>query len=667
MVYSFVDIDFVSVPDPNQAIFLVETSQGINILETFKAFRLAANQTKIPKFTTTYLGFISTNYKDAVNMDANVTNIFTVQWTEGIAGSGLGTVRITANFPNAVFEVDLNTTDAVISITNEDDPVFEIDELEISEADTNKCMNVEVSVATSVLAVDILEPFELIGNTDNPIVFDWMRGQTFNLKLKDANDYIINQTVTTPPLLNSANFGITINPSPSGSTVIVNNTNSDGLELEYSLNGTAWQDENVFPSLGVDTYTLYVRDQYGCSFQKEFTINDTNIYIPYEYYSKSNAITMAKQVTFGDASNYRNDENTLSCQVEDEVKFKEIQLFQTADKVPSQFLSNYSTLTATVIKPDASTVSIPIVKKSNHIGIKDKRDAIKYDRGGGKTGIYFQSGNIYDYDTNAIIDTYSLMGYLPYWGVAGNYISLGASFYQIEDVVIDESKNSRVLVIDNVYTGVDAPQIVGSIFNYHVFEVYEYVVDMAAYDGLDIKVKLEMTDPNFETVIYNSELINVKVRHENTVEIKYRNIDNTDVFWATGIEYIIRQQLIDKEGYLLDESEIELTDTSVVLIEGSIYEGDIFHFEPNTKQVMQKIARALSSKVVFLDETGYKKNGNIEIEKQQLSNAYVIDAKMLKNGQIYQSQSFGVEIGLYDSAPIEIPGLVDYNDGFVQY
>jgi hypothetical protein len=56
-----------------------------------------------------------------------------------------------------------------------------------------------------------------------------------------------------------------------------------------------------------------------------------------------------------------------------------------------------------------------INKKSNNIGITDKRDAIKYDLGNGNTGLFFAAGNVYDYATNAITDQYVLNGLLPEW------------------------------------------------------------------------------------------------------------------------------------------------------------------------------------------------------------------------------------------------------------
>ena len=68
--------------------------------------------------TGTYAGTVSENYKNAFELDFNTTGIFTVVNTNGAAGSGLGLVNITANYPNANFATLLNTANANIFIDN---------------------------------------------------------------------------------------------------------------------------------------------------------------------------------------------------------------------------------------------------------------------------------------------------------------------------------------------------------------------------------------------------------------------------------------------------------------------------------------------------------------------------------------------------------------------
>ena len=68
--------------------------------------------------TGTYAGSVSENYKNALDLDFNTSNIFTITNTNGAAGSGLGTVTITANYPNAIFYLVSTTADLNVTINN---------------------------------------------------------------------------------------------------------------------------------------------------------------------------------------------------------------------------------------------------------------------------------------------------------------------------------------------------------------------------------------------------------------------------------------------------------------------------------------------------------------------------------------------------------------------
>lgn len=672
MAYSSVTIEFTRMPAIGETIDFYEDNRAWVFFQKFKTQRLGPNETKIPIFHPNpdrYLGFISVNFKDAINLDVNSSNIFTVEWFNGPANSGLGTVKITANYPNAEFILGSeNTSGAIITINNDSVPIFNISDLHFEEASSSKCQNIKVSVMTSVLSSDVLEPMAIAGNTQNPLTFDFLRGQAFNLRLRSATGSIISRTVITAALLNAANFSLTINNSPNGATVIVNNINSDGLEINYSLDNVAWQASNVYSGLGVDNYVLHVKDQFGCSFEKTFSITDNAIYNPHFKISKSNPIRFAQRVVWGDSANYKTDENTLSCEADVRLPYTEVQYFQSADVVTTQFQSNYSTNIVKVIKQDKSETSIPVVKKSQNIGVREKLDAFQYNLGNGKTGIYFLSGNRYDFDTNVILEPFSLNGYLPYWGKPGNYINVGSAWFLIEETIYDEQKNVEVIVINSIYNGIDLQIVAGCIFNFKNFEVYEAAIDMLQYLNQDIRVKIESADPKFNTVIYLSEIINVKVRQPLTVEIRYRNTTNTDIYYSTGIEFKIRQE-ISKIGGLNDQkSDVYKTDTNAVLLNADVYEGDEFTFEPVTKEIMRKLLLALSHEVLFINEVGYVKNDNIDVEGPlEDTNLYVVKAKMIKNGNVYNSQTSGSGNEIYNGESLQVPGLVDFGGGFVRY
>jgi hypothetical protein len=554
----------------------------------------------------------------------------------------------------------------LFNITNGTSTAFSISSITFSQTASNPCTNIDMTVTTNELATKVLEPVLIDPNTNNPFTITVLRSQIFGLKLENATGDIINELVETPPLLNASNFTLQINNSPNGATVIVDNTNSDGLNLEYSLDNSTWQTSNIFSGLVQGNYDLYVRDQYGCSFTKDFTINEFGVYTPSFYISKSNSFRFANRITWGDSANYKNDENTLSCEVDVLQPFQEIQQFQSADIITTQFKSNYALNEAKIVKEDLTEVNVPVVKKTSNIGIKNKRDARKYDLGGGKTGVYFISGNVYDYDTNAITGPYALNGLLPEWAVIGNYISIGLVWYLIEDIVFDESKNADVIVFTNTYTGPEVNIIAGSIYNRFNYEVYEFTIDMNAYIDEYFRVKIIATDPHFVTLTHLSELIWCKVKHEDVKEIAYYNTTNTDILYSTGIKHKIRIPYISVDGAIEEESEVHKTDSNAILLNADLFESDIFKFEPVTKEIWRKLMQALSHEIVTIDGVGYVKNGNFNTEGPLgKSNLYVLTATMLKTGNVYNSQTSANTD--FDGNEVEVPGLIETDSGFVRY
>lgn len=674
MANSKIIINFEGVPNINDFLHITEETLGINLNETFLSYRSLSGQVKVPTFSPDdgihpdrYFGFISTNYKNAFDLDYNSTGLFTVTSINGEPYSGIGTVIITANYPNAVFSNVVNYTSVSVQIINEIQvPDFTISNVNFSTASTDQSQKVKLNVTTSELATKIILPFALTNNADNPFSFDWLRGQTINLTVENAAGTQATQSVVLPALLNALNFSAQINNSPNGATVVIENTLSNGLVLQYSLDNVTFQSSNVFNGLEVGDYTFYVKDQFLGAISNAFEISEFGIYTPYFYISKSNSIRFANIITFGNSTNYKNDENTLSCETDSKISYQEIQQFQSADVITTQFKCNFAINTAKIIKSDDTEVDVLVVKMSNNIGIKDKLDAVKYNLGNGKTGIYFLSGNRYDYITNAITEPYLLNGALPEWAIIGNYIQLGSAWFIIEEIVYDDSKNADVLVISNIYIGVDTAVIAASTYNRENYEIYEFTIDMSDYIDQYFRVELKNTDSHFTAITHISELIWCKVKHEKVLEISYRNSTNTDIFYATGITNLIRIPYHLIKGKVDEESETHKTDTTAILLNADMYEVDDFVFEPVTKEMWRKLMQALSHEIVTINGVGYVKNGNFNTEGPlEESNLYVLTATMMKTGSVYNSQSSGsLEV---NNTSVEVPGLISTENGFVSY
>ena len=605
------------------------------------------------------------NFVTAFNLDMGGQYVVTRSVNE-VTIKAENIYGLTEFYINGIFASYTNHPSLGFEIVNSNSDSFSISNVNFAIASADQSQKVKVNVATSELATKIISPFILNSNANNPFIFDWLRGQTINLVVENAAGTQATQSIVLPALLNSLNFSLQINNSPNGATVVIENTSSNGLVLQYSLDNLTFQSSNVFNGLETGNYTFYVKDQFGGAISKAFEVSEFGIYTPYFYISKSNSIRFANRIAFGDSANYKNDENTLSCETDSKIPYKEIQQFQSADVITTQFKSNYRTNTAKIIKADTSEVNVPVVKMSNNIGIKDRLDGIKYNLGAGKTGIYFLSGNRYDYITNVVSKPYLLNGALPEWAQIGNYIQLGAAWFLIEEIIYDDTKNADVLVISNIYTGIDTAIIAGTIYNRENYEIYEFTIDMVQYINQYFRVELINTDSHFTEVIHLSEQIWCKVKHEKVLEISYRNSTNTDLFYATGITNLIRVPYTFIKGKVDEDSETHKTDTTAILLNADMYEVDDFVFEPVTKELWRKLLQALSHEIVTINGVGYVKNGNFNTEGPlEESNLYVLTATMMKTGSVYNSQNSGSLD--FNTTSVEVPGLISTERGFVRY
>jgi hypothetical protein len=614
-----------------------------------------------------YSSFTSTSYKNAFALDYNTTSRFSVEEIYGADGSGMGTVIITANYSNAKFSIVENTGPITTEIVNEEIvPEFSIDLVKFSKEsgeESNKCL---VNLTTNHPATKLIEPIARSGNTENPLVFSSNRAMSFTVEVEDAQGLRATKKITTPQYLIINNFTLNVNNSPSGGTIAVSNVNSDGLELKYSLDGSTWQDSNIFSGLEVGTYIFWVKDQLGDVKNKSFEVSEDGIYYPYFYISKSNSFRFAKRVVWGNSDYYKNDENTLSHESDSKIPYTEIQQFQSEDVITTQFKSNFDSIKASIIKSDLKEVNVPVKKMTSNIGIKDKRDAFKYNIGRGKTGVYFISGNIYDYNTGGIIEPYFLNGLLPEWAKVGGYIQISNSWFLISEIVYDEAKNAEVIVFTNSYTGLEAAEIVGSVFNRFDFEVYEFKINMSSYIDSYFSVRINNSDDKFDEIVCLSELIYCKIKHDDLLEIKYSNSTNTDVFYSTGISNLIRVPYTIIKGKISEENETHKTDTTTILLNSDVYEVDEFVFEPVTKEIWRKLSQALSHELITINGIGYVKSGDLNTEGPlEESNLYVLTATMIKTGVVYNSISN--ENVDFDMLSEEFTGLMSSDGGFVSY
>ena len=557
---------------------------------------------------------------------------------------------------------------SLVGITDTDDAVeIDIDAISFTQG-TTPCNNIKSNITTSVLATKyFINNGAEVSNSSNPFIIENIRGQVINLKVENAEGNQKSQNIQLPDLLVSANVSTNLVKSPSGATVTVNVSNQSGLTLEYSLDDSTWQSGNVYTGIVEGNYIVYVRDQFGCKTSISLTVpafEDGGVGQRFPYSdlpSKSNSIRFEKYINWGSCGDYKNDENTLSSELGyTENGYCYEQLFQDCDVITTQLKTNYENIVATVIEVDGTETTIPTVKKSENTNQKDKRDAIKYNLAGlgTQTGIYFTSGDVYNYDTGVVTGSYTLNGGLPSWGQTGNYVFISGGWFQIVKVVYDDSKNAYVLVIDEAYNGVEASIEVSSVFNYEAYEIWQFVIDMNDFANKKIQVNVTQidSDASFPEIVYLSEFIDIKPIHEDTLLIEYYNEGNTDIYYSTGIKNRIRMPIEYMAGGYVDSTQTEKTDSNSYLVEAEGYENDLIAFKLMPKQMMRKTFQALSHKFVFLNEVQYVKEESPEITPLIGSNQYRVTARMTKANAVYTSKGRGE---VFNAGTFEVPSLLE--------
>lgn len=660
MAFSKIEITFVSIPQVGDNLVIGDTLAVKDIDEGFVVLRAGHFQTTIGDS----INNSAFHYQDAVSLDYNSGGLYTITQLANV-------VTIEATQDGTVFSEDLNNSSGRITvvITNETATgELTIDTVTFSEADSDPCNNVKVNVTTSELATIITSPVSVNPNTDNPFDFDWVREVSILIECETAT---LNASlgVSLPAILSVANMTLTLVNSPTGATLTVTHTSTFGLTLEYSLDNFATtQSENTFTGLAEGSYIVYVRDQLGCSIQKDFFVSifspDISVREAFTFLGKEMSFRFKRNQVWDDCTIQRNEHNTLSCEEKVNFAYPYYQKFQTCDVITTQFLSNYETLEANIIQEDGTKIPLNIVKRSNFLDVKDSRDATYYDAGDGKTGVYFTTGDTYDYDTGVVNGTYALNGKLPVWGAIGNYIFLdGIGWFQIEEIIFNDDVDADVLIFTYLYTGIPTVIKVSSNYNIKNYEVYEFVTDFVAYEGETLQVDILQTDNSFGTYNYLSEQMIIKQKWEDTVEMIWYNPTDTFIFYSTGIQNKARLDFDDFGAG--DDSSLDLhkTPRTSILISADSYENSILSISEVSTGIKRQLTKAVLHKELFIDNIQYVSNAPPEPEPMPFSNMYGMKFNLTKTGDVYNSEFDGTENGL---GSVEVVGLVKSSGSFLK-
>jgi len=651
-----IELDFTGNPSQDSSFELIFNDQNNDtfvLKETFVSKRSGVNQIEI-----------------GIDLEATIKNVYRAL-TMDYQGAFNNTIISGNKIKISPINNDWVFIDSVVAPSNlpinftpYEIPVneFKILLVEFLPASTNQCENVKIRITTNQPMTSYCVDQTCQTINSNVVEFERMRAVHY---LFDAvkGSLIDTRLIKTPsPITNLINsLSVNVINSELGATATINAPFAYELILQYSLDNVIWQNSNVFSGLDNGNFVAYVKDVYGCTKSKPFTILNDNFGSPFVFVSKENSIRFIEPF-----DSFPTDENQKFCKSAAKLNYGYIQEFLNTDVITTQFKSNFQNISCLVREIVSGTVTnITPEKLTNNIGVKTKYNQVKkYKISDTQFGIYFESGSILDYDNNSFVDTYSLNGSLPAWAKLGNTIQIESAFYFIDSIAFDENVNAEVLIFNGTgpasVTNVD----VSCKYNVHEYEVYELIVDMGLFSGKDIQVEIHNLDPNFGNYTIKSETIYVSESLNNYLEIRYFNSSNTNVIYSTGVQHVLRLPYNTVKSNDSDSNESYKTDTNTYLLNSKIHEVTDFEFIPFPLEFFRKLKIALSMDTVFINGVGYTKNAEFGKENLGSTNLYKLTASMIKNGFMFNSSQNNSEI--ISEEIINVPGLLEVNsNGYV--
>lgn len=641
------EIIFNSNPEVGENIsFSITETTGIVWYMLFVSERTASNEVTVGSSIEETL----LNLKSAIEIDYDNQYIVEINGTQ-----------IYVKYFESILETYFFTTftDFRMSFTEFEDP-YNIISIEYSEADNNKCNKIKLNIVTNLPTQNVLQPIQTEIDNLTEFSIEVSRGYNGYLILSQNDGENQNTTqivIETPDILNEDKIDVLryYCPTCAGTDVtIINNTN---IALEFSLNDIDWQSTPNFNKLLLGNHTLYVRDVYGCKITKQFYINDDIYYLePYVKLSKANSLRFANVISY-DCVNFKIDENTLSCDENVDIPYKEIMKYQNCDIITTQIKTNYSNIDFKIYDKNGGNEQLIAVDKiTSNLNKKQKIDCktIQLDDG---VGIYFISGNLYDYVTNEKTGEYILNGELPDWAVVGNVFIYNNIIYPINKIDYIESINANA-IITTLETHDEI--ILGALWNEQVYEVYEASIDFALFNG-DYYVEIILSDPQYTSIKFKSELINIKNK-QNGVFIECWNDENTDIYIGNNIKHKFRFETEYIKAISSSEIGTYKTDDNMYLYESINFEGDEFKFMPLTRERAKQLYYALIHQNVLIQ--GVSRVAAEVPELESLgggNNLYIVKAKLIKaeSGTTFTET---LNTGVY-----EIPAILTGDIGFIKY
>lgn len=638
-------IEFTSVPNINDSVSIFDPLYlGMDGVETFRTQRLTTKQVTIDND----LEVLAQNFANSFRVDYGASGDITVS----IIGA---VVFLDSDNDNVFDNWSMSGNFASFTVTNTTTvPPLEIVSVEYLEADSDKCDNVKVRVTANRDFSVIVEPVVITQTAATFIEFDYQRATNFEIQISDNNEIATSpiRNNLTPAFLEPTNATVTETATPQGVNISVNYPfGSQITSLTYSLDGTIFQNSNVFSQLLEGSYTISLKDVYGCI--KSFDYNVGNFVPgqttaePFFYIAPSNPIFFVETRNFAVCEN-ANLDSLISKRVAHYVK--------DCDTRVIQFRSSY-TDHEILLKDCTGTIidTITPVVKSDNINRYDSRDGWRFSDDLGRIRIYFTSGKTYDVNGVDLNANHFLNGDYPSFYKVGGFINIGGTFATITSQEYnDELERWEFITSLTVTTPVITTSTILSVYyNTQGYNLYE-----AEYNFNDLEGVYQAVI-NVDGREFLSEYIEVSQELPEHHVLRYGSDKNNDIIYSTGFYGTIRIPF-DLSPTLNPSDELDnyQADDRLIQLDSEFYEQYELSFFEVVPNVAIQLNHILKNSSVFVDGLEYTKVGSVETSRVRKSkdmreatySVKVVMQRQRVNSYLNNSYEVNDLIGLVDFA-----------------
>ena len=373
-----------------------------------------------------------------------------------------------------------------------------------------------------------------------------------------------------PRKINASDISLDLIYAPGGGatvTINVGYNNTYVSPYEYSLNGADYQSINSFPSILPGSYTVYVKDAFGCITTKSLLIDGVTTLTEIVFnISEINPIRFIPNRAPGDKKNFL---NSLACEDLKQMPYSGRHPYPYESVIPIQFQTNAPYIRVYAVDKNSDEANISHYQAVKNTDLTGYTTATLYSKNN-KAVLYWGYVDKLDPLTDEVIGNTNFGAFVPTWADdSGKVLEVeGIGTVAIAKTYYDSVKQANVAELSSSYTGPEAVINVKGNYNEQPYDVYEFEIVMALLpDTFRLHIDYGTDAGNLEIGYKSEEVVRI-VDSDEFIRIDYWDEDNVGNFiYQTDIQHHIYLKAVtdyvgeqNSEGYNGDNEYYKTND-----------------------------------------------------------------------------------------------------------